>query len=54
MKGFKTAFGLAACAVAMLVVNVASAQAPTNYPNRPLRIIVPTRPAASSTSSRAP
>ena len=41
MKGFKTAFGLAACAVAMLVVNVASAQAPTNYPNRPLRIIVP-------------
>jgi tripartite-type tricarboxylate transporter receptor subunit TctC len=41
MKGFKTAFGLAVCAAVMLLANAASAQAPTNYPNRPLRIIVP-------------
>ena len=41
MGGIKTAFGFAACAAAMLLVNAASAQAPNNYPSRPLRIIVP-------------
>ena len=41
MTGIKAAFGFAAGAVALLLAGAASAQAQTNYPNRPLRIIVP-------------
>jgi tripartite-type tricarboxylate transporter receptor subunit TctC len=51
MRGIKIAFGLAAAIVALLA-SAASAQG--NYPNRPIHIIVPTRPAALSTSSPAP
>ena len=41
MRGVKAAFGFAAGAVAILLASAAWAQATDNYPNRPLRIIVP-------------
>src|SRR2546429_3608461 len=41
MRGFKAALGFAVSAAALMLAGAASAQAPDNYPNRPIRIIVP-------------
>jgi tripartite-type tricarboxylate transporter receptor subunit TctC len=41
MRGIRTAIGLAAGIVATMLASAAWAQATDNYPNRPLRIIVP-------------
>ncbi len=60
MRGFKTVLGFASRALSRSYCSGGvRAQAQSNYPNRPIRIIVPppppsSPPAASSTSSRAP
>ena len=41
MRGIKAAFGLAVGAAAIMLAGAAWAQAVDNYPNRPIRIIVP-------------
>ena len=45
MNGLKTlgvgGFGLAACVAATLLGGTAGAMAQANYPNRPIRIVVP-------------
>src|SRR5213078_2744831 len=41
MRGFKAALGFAVSAAALMLAGAASAQVSDNYPNRPIRIIVP-------------